>query len=196
MCPDFLFNFCQTSFYLSNFSELSAIRRAQKRLFCSKSSARTTTNTEHTMHHHHGGCCELQRWLAISWCHNESNNKQRVRIERHVTAASMICDTTAKILLSAVEISLDLRTKRSFYLLRTQHHEALIDQPADHTNIESQNSQTTSSFPYVATAVPTICNSLLATNKSCDLNRSAAVRKHASLCVRPCHTSSFCGNKT
>ena len=83
-----------------------------------------THNTQHTMHHHHGGCCELQRWLAISWCHNESNNKQHVRVERHVTAASMICDTTAKILLSAVEISLDLRTKRSFYLLRTQHHQS------------------------------------------------------------------------
>ena len=91
----------------------------------------------------------------------------------------MICDTTAKILLSAVEISLDLRTKRSFYLLAHNIIKALIDQPADHTNIESQNSQTTSSFPYVATAVPTICNSLLlATKKSCDLNRSAAVRKH------------------
>ena len=90
----------------------------------------------------------------------------------------MICDTTAKILLSAVEISLDLRTKRSFYLLAHNIIKALIDQPADHTNIESQNSQTTSSCPYVATAVPTICNSLLATNKSCDLNRSAAVRKH------------------
>ena len=124
------------------------------------------------------GCCELQRWLAISWCHNESNNKQHVRIERHVTAASMICDMTAK---SCYQLwkSLSIYTQKDLFTSSAHNIiKALIDQPADHTNIESQNSQTTSSCPYVATAVPTICNSLLATNKSCDLNRSAAVREH------------------
>ncbi len=42
--------------------------------------------------------------------------------------------------------------------------EALIHQPANHTNVEIQTSQTTSSCSYVTTALPTTCNSLPTTN--------------------------------
>ena len=125
--------FCPTSvklLYLSNFSELSAMARTEKD-FCSICARDNHEHTTHSTTPSSPWRCLLRHRLAISWCHNEANNKQHVRIERHVTARQWYAAWPQNFAISCRSLS------RST-LLRTQHHRsALIDHPVDHTNVES-----------------------------------------------------------